>query len=221
MFTRRTATVTMSAPEAACACAMTACDGYLPVPTIRRDVKVRFAIVNGTSLMAMAATHKIYDLDTVAIADQRCDECMTLENHEIMLDRDASRVDLEPLEQLLHRQRLVELVWIPVERNAQGRGSDDCTLGFDGQRDRRAGRLRSRRRTRPLPPRAAPHAGDVRPPRFRRVLRQADRAAESRGVLRGTPARVRREHPHQEGARAPRHRRASRDHLRARDRSRR
>ena len=40
-FTRRTATVTISVPDAACASAITACDGYLPVPTIRRDRKVR------------------------------------------------------------------------------------------------------------------------------------------------------------------------------------
>jgi len=52
MFTRRTATVTISAPDAACACAITACDGYLPVPTIRRDLNVRPAIVNGMSVNA-------------------------------------------------------------------------------------------------------------------------------------------------------------------------
>ena len=40
MFTRRTATVTISAPDASCACAMTGVDGYLPVPTISRDVNV-------------------------------------------------------------------------------------------------------------------------------------------------------------------------------------
>ena len=50
MFTRRTATVTMSAPEAACACAITACDEYLPVPTISRDAKVRPAITKGESV---------------------------------------------------------------------------------------------------------------------------------------------------------------------------
>src|SRR5687767_12415910 len=49
MFTRRTATVTMSAPEAACACAITACDEYFPVPTIRRDLNSRPAITNGVS----------------------------------------------------------------------------------------------------------------------------------------------------------------------------
>ena len=44
MFTRRTATVTMSAPDASCACAITPWDEYFPVPTIRRDEKERPAI---------------------------------------------------------------------------------------------------------------------------------------------------------------------------------
>jgi len=37
MFTRRTATVIISAPEASCACTMMAGDEYLPVPTMRRE----------------------------------------------------------------------------------------------------------------------------------------------------------------------------------------
>ena len=49
MFTRRTATVTMSAPDSACAFAMTANDGYLPEPTIRRDWTGRPARPHGVS----------------------------------------------------------------------------------------------------------------------------------------------------------------------------
>src|SRR5882672_3219854 len=133
MFTRRTATVTMSAPDAACACAITACDEYLPVPTMSRDVKVRPAMVNGVSVMSRplnsAATHEIDDLDAVAIADERRRERGAPDDHEVVLDRDAPRVDVEPFEKFLHRQRLLEIVRIPVERNAHGRGSEDCTLG--------------------------------------------------------------------------------------------
>ena len=44
MFTRRTATVIISAPEASCACTITAGDEYLPVPTISRDENVLPAI---------------------------------------------------------------------------------------------------------------------------------------------------------------------------------
>src|SRR5258705_801206 len=133
MFTRRTATVTMSAPDAACACAITACDEYLPVPTMSRDVKVRPAMVNGVSVMSRplnsAATHEIDDLDAVAVADERRRERGAPDDHEVVLHRDAPRVDVEPFEKFLHRQRLLEIVGIPVERNAHGRGSENCTLG--------------------------------------------------------------------------------------------
>jgi len=40
MFTRRTATVIISAPEASCACTMMAGDEYLPVPPMRREENV-------------------------------------------------------------------------------------------------------------------------------------------------------------------------------------
>src|SRR5262245_65931987 len=56
MFTRRTATVTMSAPDASCACAITACEEYLPVPTMSRDVNVRPAITNGVSVNSQLPT---------------------------------------------------------------------------------------------------------------------------------------------------------------------
>ncbi len=113
MFTRRTATVTMSAPEASCACAMTACDEYLPVPTISRDVNVRPAMVKVVSAIAkaclcvsvlcgpshrrarLAAADEVHDLDAVAVTDERRRERMALENHEIVLDGDAPRIDLE------------------------------------------------------------------------------------------------------------------------------
>ena len=50
MFTRRTATVTMSAPDASWPARITACDGYLPVPTMSRDANVRPAMTNGVSV---------------------------------------------------------------------------------------------------------------------------------------------------------------------------
>src|SRR4051812_12303627 len=49
--TRRTATVTISAPDASIAWAMTPWSRYLPVPTIRRDRKLRPAMVRGSSMV--------------------------------------------------------------------------------------------------------------------------------------------------------------------------
>src|ERR1043166_5997503 len=46
--TRRTATVTISVPEASCAAFMTACDEYFPVPTTRREENGRPAITSGS-----------------------------------------------------------------------------------------------------------------------------------------------------------------------------
>jgi hypothetical protein len=46
MLTRRTATVTISAPDASTAAAFWAKSLYLPVPTISRDAKVRPATVH-------------------------------------------------------------------------------------------------------------------------------------------------------------------------------
>ena len=46
-FTRLTATVTISVPDASCAARMIWCDGYLPVPTMRRLVNLRSAMTSG------------------------------------------------------------------------------------------------------------------------------------------------------------------------------
>src|SRR5258707_12651375 len=50
-FTRRTATVTISAPEAACARAISGKLRYLPVPTIKRDRKARPAITSESDMV--------------------------------------------------------------------------------------------------------------------------------------------------------------------------
>ena len=50
MFTRRTATVTISAPEASTAAAFSSKLLYLPVPTISREVNVRPATVQVSEL---------------------------------------------------------------------------------------------------------------------------------------------------------------------------
>src|SRR5689334_10641307 len=63
MFTRRTATVTMSAPEASCACAMIGCDEYLPVPTIRREANVRPAMTKGVSVTGVLPASAYHSVD--------------------------------------------------------------------------------------------------------------------------------------------------------------
>ena len=50
MFTRRTATVTISAPDASCAATMIWFVGYFPVPMIKRDLNVRSAMMKGCDI---------------------------------------------------------------------------------------------------------------------------------------------------------------------------
>ena len=87
IFTRRTATVIISAPEASCALTITAGDEYLPVPTISRDVKVLSAMVKlsmtfyrtpkdlryymTVSQESHPTAHEIDDLHLIAVPDNR------------------------------------------------------------------------------------------------------------------------------------------------------
>src|SRR5687768_16147567 len=128
MFTRLTATVTMSAPDAACACAMTACEGYLPVPTMSRDLNVRPAITNGVSIIDISApgsgfglratsSDEVHDFNPVALVHQRVGEGVAPEDLEIVLDGHAARVDRQPRQQIGDGQRLVDFEGFPVERD--------------------------------------------------------------------------------------------------------
>lgn len=115
MFTRRTATVTISAPEAAWACAMMACDGYLPVPTINRDVNVRPAMTNGVSVNRLPSTDEVDDLHRIALANQDVGKRWALDDVQVVFHGDASWIDVELREQRRHRLRTVELEPFAVE----------------------------------------------------------------------------------------------------------
>src|SRR5581483_10245483 len=102
MFTRRTATVMTSAPDASCAFTMTAGDEYLPVPTKSRDLKVRPAMVKVS--MGSSAADEIDDLDLIAIVDGGRVVGGALDDDQVVLDRDAPRIDLELSQQFTDRQ---------------------------------------------------------------------------------------------------------------------
>jgi hypothetical protein len=125
MLTRRTATVTMSAPEALWALAITACELYFPLPMISRDLNARPAMTSDVSPgIRLASTHKIHDLDAVAVLNECLRKEGSPENLEIVLDSHAARIDCQFHEQLSDRQRLVEFVEFTVERDAQGSGRE-------------------------------------------------------------------------------------------------
>src|SRR5215210_1368866 len=72
--TRRTATVTTSAPDASIAAIICSFDAYFPVPTIRRERNSRPPINSGESwtgrlIVAISApAHEMHDLEDVAVA---------------------------------------------------------------------------------------------------------------------------------------------------------
>ena len=96
----------MSAPEAAIDWAITAWDGYLPLPTINLDLNVRPAMTRGVSFIEstvcnwLPAADEIDDLDAVAFVDERHIEQLPLENREIVLDGHATRVNRQPRQQV-------------------------------------------------------------------------------------------------------------------------
>src|SRR4029079_16213115 len=104
MFTRRTATVIISVPEASCACTITAGDGYLPVPTKRRDENVLPAMIRRSRVFPicpstqpssplLTASDKVHDFDRVALPDRRGAEGFAFQHHQVVLDGNASRIN--------------------------------------------------------------------------------------------------------------------------------
>src|SRR5882672_2993535 len=99
-FTRRTATVTTSAPDAAIACVIVSLSRYFPVPTIKRERNVRPPMVNGVSfrtssavVMGSAASHEMHELDGVPRGDVHRRECRPAHDRPIVFHDDGPRVE--------------------------------------------------------------------------------------------------------------------------------
>src|ERR1043166_4625850 len=93
MFTRRTATVTISAPAAPIARPVSAKDAYLPVPTISRERYSRPASRKGSFMSS--ASDKMDDLDPVALAERGRTVLGARHDRPVHLDRDATRPEPE------------------------------------------------------------------------------------------------------------------------------
>jgi len=65
--------------------------------------------------MVSAAADEIDDLDGVALVDDRVGERVPANDIQVVFDGDAPRIDVEPGEEIDHRDRLVELVALAVE----------------------------------------------------------------------------------------------------------
>src|SRR5580765_4896103 len=107
MFTRRTATVTISAPEASCAACMIWWVGYLPVPMMSRDVNSRPAMTNRSvdilpsnlenpenpENLILPAYDEVDDLDLISVRDRGRPVLVAFDDGEVALDGDRARVD--------------------------------------------------------------------------------------------------------------------------------
>src|SRR2546428_786897 len=120
MFTRRTATVIISAPDAPCALTMTAGDAYLPVPTMRREEKLLSAITKLSEFMRLAAADKVDDFNLIALVYDNFVERRPFQHDEVMLDSDAARVDRESGKQFAHGEGTGHFDAVAVELDRQG-----------------------------------------------------------------------------------------------------
>src|SRR5262245_24479809 len=103
MFTRRTATVTMSAPDASCAFTMTEGDEYLPVPTMSLEANVFPAITKESMADSLTSADEVDDLNLIAVADLGRVKRGPFQHHQIVFDCDPPRVDLELAEERCDR----------------------------------------------------------------------------------------------------------------------
>src|SRR5437667_8449670 len=98
--TRRTATVTISAPDASIARAIVSLSRYFPVPTMRRDWNERPPMVKGMSrivsravVMRSTPSDEMHQLDCVARLDRHHAERRTPHDRAVVLHDDGTRVE--------------------------------------------------------------------------------------------------------------------------------
>src|SRR5208283_1127389 len=120
MFTRRTATVTISAPLASTAALVSAKSRYLPVPTIRRDLNCLPPNSNEVSCIfalrvRLAAADEVDYLDLVARPYDRLAVARLGHDRAVDLDGHAAAAHVEALQQRDQRCVGAERVQVAVE----------------------------------------------------------------------------------------------------------
>jgi len=104
--TRRTATVTISQPEASWHSRISSFELYLPVPRISLDPKARPAMVRGASCgRESATTDEGHDFHAVAFADRRFLVVSLSHQASVQLDRDRPAHEAQRFEGATHRSR--------------------------------------------------------------------------------------------------------------------
>src|SRR5688572_16470790 len=131
MLTRRTATVTISAPEASTAAAFSSKLLYLPVPTISRELNLRPATVQlSVSIpgrtVTSAASDEMDDFIFVAVHDNRFAESRARDHLAVALDRDPQRIELELAQHLRNCDAGTDPAGLAVDSDRE------ALLGVDG-----------------------------------------------------------------------------------------
>src|SRR6478752_2832402 len=115
--TRRTATVTTSAPDASIASIICALDAYLPVPTIRRERNSCPATTNGSgsasaagegktarSLVISPSADEVDDLEHIVGRERDGSKGRAIaQNYPVVLDDDRARLEFERRKQVCQR----------------------------------------------------------------------------------------------------------------------
>src|SRR5690242_10351760 len=109
--TRRTATVTTSAPDASMARIISSLERYLPVPTSRREWNTRPPMVSGMSFTTSTAVvigspsaHEMHQLDRVTLGDAHIAQRRPAHDAAVVLDDHGARVELQRRQQLQQRR---------------------------------------------------------------------------------------------------------------------
>src|SRR5262245_32870813 len=105
MFTRRTATVTISAPEASTARRVSSNDRYFPVPTMSREPYSRPASVKVSFIdIASPASHEVDHLDRVPVAKDGRAVLGARHDGAVHLHGDSPRAEAERGDEISHRR---------------------------------------------------------------------------------------------------------------------
>src|SRR6185437_12746957 len=106
-FTRRTATVTISAPDASIARVMSSFVAYLPVPTSSREWNSRPPITSGassigaTTVVTSPSSNKVYDLYRVTGRERLCGiRGAIAKNRAVVFHHHQARFELELAQQI-------------------------------------------------------------------------------------------------------------------------
>src|SRR5262245_15924132 len=124
-FTRRTATVTISAPAASMERTMLSLSRYLPVPRIRRERNVRPAMTSGWSCTSVStvvvistASNKMHELEHITTLHGHAGEFSSVQDCAVVLDHYQLRIELQLGQQIGNSAAGSECALIAVDRDA-------------------------------------------------------------------------------------------------------